>query len=147
MNLKLLYDILNETTVQLRKGEAIVENDNGSTSIFFMPNEAEAPESMEKVDCFFITVGVDLEKAEARRAEFLQILSEYPEPERLAGGPSYIEVGGVIGDQGAAFMMFALGEALGLWKIITPATCGITGDAGKQLADRGFILISGYKAA
>lgn len=145
MNLELLHTILNETTVQLRKGDAIVDNANGSTSIFMMPNEAKAPETMKKVDCFFITVGVDMEKAEARRAELVQILSQYPEPERLAGGPSYIEAGAVLGDQGAAFMMFALGEALGLWKVITPTTVHITGEQAVELAGRGFIFTSGYK--
>jgi hypothetical protein len=145
MNLELLHTILNETTVQLRKGDAIVDNGNGSTSIFMMPNEAEAPETMKKVDCFFITVGVDMEKAEARRAEFVQILSQYPEPERLADGQTYIEVGAALGDQGAAFMMFALGEALGLWRVITPTTVHITGEQAVELAGRGFIVISGYK--
>lgn len=33
---------------------------------------------------------------------------------------SYLQVGAEIGDQGLSFKLFALGELLGVWKVITP---------------------------
>lgn len=131
MNLNRLYAILGETTRQLRKGAEIA-------------HESEIG-NMTPVDMVFVTIGVDTAKAEKHRAELVEILGTYPDPERLAGGPSYIEVGGVIGDQGAAFCLFALGQTLGLWEIITPATFGLTGDEARQAAGSGFIVITGFR--
>lgn len=142
-----LYEILNETTVQLRKGEVIEEHQEGNlkvTEVFAMPHEDESGDNLQKVDCIFLTIGVDKEKAERRRDELVAILKDYPEPERLAGGPSYIEVGGVIGDQGAAFQLFALGEVLGLWKVITGKTLGMDDATAREMAGRGMVMISGF---
>ena len=166
MNLDRLYQILRETTAQLRKGEEIegdpqlvdaVKNfkkgDNvnklpgGSVHIYAMPHESQAKDGIEKVDLHFIVVGVDRAKAEQYKDELVAILKTYPQPERLAGGPSYIEVGGEIGDQGAAFQLFALGKVLGLWDVITPEKLGITGPEANQMAGMGFVMMSGFKAA
>lgn len=166
MNLERLYQILRETTAQLRKGEEIEgdsqlvdavknfkEGDNldnlpgGSVHIYAMPHESQAKDNIEKVDCHFITVGVNKAKAEQYKDELIGILKTYPQPERLADGPSYIEVGGEIGDQGAAFQLFALGKVLGLWDIITPARLGITGPEADRMAGMGFVMISGFRAA
>ncbi len=166
MNLKRLYEILRATTVQLRKGEEIEgdpelvkavknlkEGDDasklpgGSVHIYAMPHESQVKSSIEKVDCHFITVGVDKAKAEQYKDELIAILKTYPQPERLAGGPSYIEVGAVIGDQGAAFMLFALGKVLGLWDVITPEKLGITGPPADQLAGSGLVMMSGFNPA
>ncbi len=35
---------------------------------------------------------------------------------------NYLEVGGDIGDQGAALMLIGMGHLLGLWKALSPAT-------------------------
>ncbi len=155
-----LYRILVETTCQLRKGDeiegtpelvdAIKRGDEdlpgGVAEIYAMPHEREALAGIEKVDCEFVVIGVDKAKAEERRGELMEILNSYPQPERLAGGPSYIEVGAEIGDQVAAFQLFALGKALGLWSVITPATMGITGPEARQMAGSGFVMIGGYRA-
>ncbi|MDP3725632.1 MAG: hypothetical protein Q8R36_00365 [bacterium] len=172
MNLDRLRQILRETTAQLRKGEEIEgdpelanavknfkEGDDvsnlpgGSVHIYAMPHESQAKNGIEKVDCHFITVGVDKAKAETHRAELVAILNEWPSEAwggtvpKLEEGPSYIHVGGVIGDQGAAFQLFALGKVLGLWDIITPATLGITGLEADQMAGSGLVMTSGFKAA
>ncbi|MBU2595389.1 hypothetical protein KJ713_00980 [Patescibacteria group bacterium] len=161
MEVERLYQILQATTVQLRKGEE-VEGDpelvevikrgddvdqmpGGTVHIYAMPHESEAGDGIKKVDCHFITVGVNKAKAEELRGALVDVLKGYPQPDRLAGGSSYIEVGGVIGDQGAAFQLFALGKVLGLWDIITPATLGITGSQADQLAGGGLVMMSGYK--
>lgn len=158
MNTSKLYQILNETTVQLRKGEVVhgtpelvsainegrEELPGGVVTIDAMPHESEAGE-LKPIDCFFLTVGVDMAKAEARRAEFIDLLDNYPNAEELARGPSYIAVGAAIGDQGAAFQLFALGAALGLWSIITPGAFGLTGEEAQCAAGSGFIMITGYR--
>lgn len=62
--------------------------------------------------------------------------------DRLAQGPSYIELGGWIGDQGLAMAFMALGKILGLWDIVTPATLGIEGDQAQQMMGMGFVMIA-----
>ena len=172
MNLDRLYQILRETTAQLRKGEEVegdpqlvgaVKNfkggDNidelpgGSVHIYAMPHESQAKDGIEKVDLHFIVVGVDKAKAEAHKDELVGILKDWPSEAwgnpipKLEEGPSYIHVGGAIGDQGAAFQLFALGKVLGLWDIITPAKLGITGEQANQMAGMGFVMVDGFKAA
>lgn len=163
MNLDRLYKILSETTVQLRKGgmvhgdrhlvDAVKEGRDldkepgGVVTIDAMPHVTEAPSGIEKVDLEFLVIGVDKAAAEKNRAELIEILKTYPQPDRLAGGPSYIEVGAEIGDQGAAFQLFALGKVLGLWDVITPATMGFAGAEARQMAGSGFVMMSGFNAA
>lgn len=145
MDVMRLRAILSETTVQLRKGKPMERDANGATHLYFMPNESEVSDDLIKIDLHFIVIGVDKGAAERRKDELMDILGEYPQPERLAGGPSYIEVGGAIGDQGAALQLFALGEALDLWKVITPKVMGIEGPAADELAGKGMVMISGFK--
>jgi hypothetical protein len=142
VDLNRLRDILAVTTVALRKGEVVDGN-----SIYAMPSVADAPKHLEKVDCVFIVIGVAKAKAEELKPDLIEILKTYPKPDRLAGGPSYIEVGAVLGDQGAAFQLFALGKVLGLWEIMTPATIGVTDEnEAMDLAVKGFVMISGWKS-
>jgi len=150
MNLNLLHKILSETTIQLRKGAEVEERTVGVmqvTEVFAMPHESEAHPDLERIDMELLTIGVDKAKAEDHKADLIAVLREYPKPERLAGGPSYIEVGAEIGDQGAAFQLFALGKVLGLWDVITPAKLGITGEQARQMAGNGFIMMTGFKVA
>lgn len=153
-----LYEILNDTTIQLRKGEAIhgtpelvdaihrgdEELPGGVVTLDIMPKESDARVDLGRVDLHFLTIGVDKQKAEQHKEELIRLLNDYPKPERLAGGPSYIEVGAEIGDQGAAFQLFALGKILGLWDVITPDSMGMDGDLADQMAGSGFIMITGY---
>ncbi len=170
MNLERLYQILKETTVQLRKGEAVEgdpelvnaikdlkEGDDpknlpgGSVHIYAMPHESELKKDLEKVDLHFIVIGVDKAKAETYRVELISILKEWPSESwgspvpKLEDGPSYIHAGGVVEDQGAALQLFALGQVLGFWKVITPATLGITGPLADQMAGIGHVMIDGFR--
>jgi len=143
-----LIEICKEATIQLRKGDIVEKRTSGNievTEIYMMPHVSKASNSLEKIDMEFITIGVNREIAEKNRQAFIEICESYPRPDRLAAGPSYIEVGAEVGDQGLAFQMFAIGEVLGLWKVITPARLGIIGAESRQLAGSGFIMISGYK--
>lgn len=65
--------------------------------------------------------------------------------DRIKGGPSYIEWGAWIGDQGMAMTVMAAGAYAGLWEVVTPATLHITGAEADELAGRGFIMTTGLK--
>lgn len=148
MDTEKLYRILNATTAEYRKGEAVEERQSGRlavTEIYMMPPVDDAPPEIEKVDVVFEVIGVDKAKAEQHRDDLIGILNDYPQPDRLARGPSYIEVGGVIGSQSGAFRLFALGKVLGLWQLITPATMGFEGHEARDVAGKGFIMITGYR--
>ena len=148
MDVNRLLEILAETTCQYRKGEAIQTTNQPRLKViemYDMPHASEADAYYELVDLHFIKVGVDKIKAECRRAELVHLLKDYPDPNELASGPSYIAVGARLGDQGAAFCLFALGKVLGLWGIITPETLGIEGDQARDLVGRGYIMCSGWR--
>lgn len=152
MDLDRLYAILDATTSQFRKGPEVEQRTlaghNGPVDVvevYAMPHTDDAPAGVEKVDCEFLVIGVDKEKAESYRNELRALLRTYPEPTRLAGGPSYIEVGGVLGDQAAAFRLFALGQVLGFWRVMTPRGLGFVGEEARELAGNGMIMITGFK--
>lgn len=73
------------------------------------------------------------------------LVSEYPDMERLRVGPSYLEIGGALGDQGIALLLIALGELVGLWKAITPKVLGFTGLEANQMAGMGLLMASGIR--
>lgn len=123
-----LYGILAATTAQIRKGANIDAR------------------KLERVDCHFIDIAVDHAKAKSARADLINILNNWPN-DQLAGGPSYIDVGATIGDQGAAFQLFALGEVLGLWSIITPKKLGLDDETAESFAGAGLIMMTGYRRA
>lgn len=70
---------------------------------------------------------------------------EDPKTDELAGGPSYIRWGYLLGDQTLALLTMACGAKAGLWEVITPGTLGITGEEAADLAGRGFVMTSGLK--
>ena len=150
MDLNRLHEIINATTIQLRKGMQ-VEGDNHSgittVDIYDMPHVDDLKPGIETVDMEFVVIGVKKDVAEGYREELIEILKTYPQPERLKGGPSYIEVGAEIGDQGAAFQLFALGKVLELWNVITPAFFGMKGMDAQQFAGSGGIMITGFDVA
>jgi hypothetical protein len=147
-----LSPILAACTEPVRhNGQPIVsEHDAGPihvTEIYgYLATEADVPPDIEKRDVHFFVVAVDKAKAEQYRPSLIEWLTNYPEPERLAGGPSYIEIGARVGSQEAALRLFALGDVLGLWKLITPERLGITGPEADALAGNGLVMISGWKA-
>ena len=154
MDLDRLHEIIRETTSEFRKG-AVVEKSVGlspsglevtKTEFWGMPHVDDAPDDLVQVDVVFEVIGVAVDKARARRDELIAILDAYPSLDRLRGGPSYIEVGAEVGGQGAALRLFALGEVLGLWEVITPQKVGITVEAtAREMAGVGFVMISGYR--
>lgn len=83
---------------------------------------------------FAEAVGLALEFV---HGEFADISREHFEK-----GPSYIELGAWIGDQGRAIKLIALGGNLGLWDVITPSTLGIGGEQAKNFLGMGMLFPS-----
>lgn len=141
-------EILRECTTEFRKGERIVEESTPNAQVvhvYDMPHVDEAPEGLAMHDLTFVWIGVDKAAAERNRERILEECRRWPDPERLASGPSYIEVGAQVGSQDAALCFFALGAELGLWSVVTPETLGFEGQEALNLAGRGFLMISGYQ--
>jgi hypothetical protein len=43
-----------------------------------------------------------------------------------------------------AMRLFALGQALGMWKVITPEGLGIEGEDADRMAGSGFVMMTGW---
>lgn len=138
-----LCKLIAETTSIYRHGEVVEERD-GATHINMMPHKNVVPTDEETRDMVFLVVGVKQNLADEKREEIVEALKEYPEPERLAGGPSYIESGAHLGSQEMALRLYALGDVIGLWRLILPRTLGITGEQERAFAGNGMILFEGY---
>lgn len=98
--------------------------------------DRDAPEHSSNVHFFWVSAKNNPTK------EGLQELleAEYPSLDRLNGGPSYIEMGAELGDQGAALLLIGLGDILDLWNAVTPAKLGMEGSMAEQMAGNGFIM-------
>jgi hypothetical protein len=151
MNAQRLYEILQKTTRVYRKGEQVEQREVGNihvTEIFGCPRTSEATKDngYEKVDMIFVDVLVDRKNAELCKNELEKILEEYPQPDRLAGGPSYIELAPNLGlEQEGALRAMALGKTLGLWQIMSAKTFGMDEQTAREMAGVGLLMISGYK--
>ncbi len=142
-----LIDLIAKSTVPYRKGAEISEEHAGQlivNHVYFMPHVDEAKTSLVDVHFFKVGLapGVD---ADDLRAQLIEALDEYPQPERLAGGPSYIESGAELGSQQYALQLYGLGELLGLWDVITPEKMHVTGPQADELAGAGFVMMTGYR--
>lgn len=149
MDLEHLHKIVRETTAMFRKGPTETTRVVGPievVEIYAMPHVDDAPATLDLIDVGPMVVGVDRAKALARKAELVALLKEYPVGE-LERGPSYITVGGHIGSQDAALCLFALGEVLNVWRLMTPARLGATpgSDLEKQAIGAGFVMIDGFR--
>ena len=102
-----------------------------------MPDR-EAPRHSVDVHFFWVT-GVN----EPTKDGLAAVLHEYPEPDRLRSGPSYIELGAVLGSQELALRLIGLGQLVGLWRAVTPEAVGIAGAEAKRLAGNGFVMMTG----
>lgn len=144
-----LRRVLDATTALLRKGEEVSSEKNGPINVVTidaMPHESEVDRSdAEVVNCTLCSVSVSKSEAPKFKDDLIRILSDYPDADNLAKGPSYIHVGAEIGDQGDAFRLFALGKVLGLWNVITPETMGFEGQEAWRLAGGGFVMITGWR--
>jgi hypothetical protein len=136
------------TTLPFRKGEEVTVRQVGSlevTTVDDMPPAGQAPP--DPVDVHFMLVGFT---EGIDRGMFLALLkaacdghgefADVPRT-RLLTGPSYIELGAWLGDQGLALRFLALGEKLGLWEVVTPKRLKFPEEAGDALAGHGFVRL------
>ncbi|HLC78120.1 MAG TPA: hypothetical protein VJH92_03275 [Candidatus Nanoarchaeia archaeon] len=151
MKTERLYEMLKESTKVYWKGESVERRNAGNvtvTEIFGYDHTNKAPitANFEKIDMVFVDVVVDRDKAENYRTELTTLLEEYPQPDRLVGGPSYIELAPNLEmEQESALRLMALGKTLGLWEVISGKILGATDAETLQMAGNGFLMISGYK--
>ena len=151
MTTKTLSDIVSETTRVFRKGEAVEERQEGNLKVvelfgYESTNKAPSGDNFDKVDMIFIDVVVDKSRAEKYNKDIREQLRKYPQPERLLGGPSYIELAPNLGmGQEGALRLMALGKTLGLWDVMNGKSLGMSDSEAKQMAGQGFLMISGYK--
>jgi hypothetical protein len=61
--------------------------------------------------------------------------------EDLAGGPSYITLGGWLGSQSLALMLIGAVELVGLAKAITPSVLGLEGADADAAAGMGLVML------
>jgi hypothetical protein len=148
-----LIDYVLRSTRVYRVGPRVRKEGRIVTVDDFPPVPAEGEsEGEEIIDLFFVKVGFT-EAVEARTAtEFYDLVVSAAEKGAgamnvsvLRGGPSYIALGGWLGDQTLAFQYLALGAYHGLWDVVTPSTLGITGSAAMDIAGRGMVMASGLR--
>ena len=146
--------VLQACTTMYRKGEVIAVQDRFGikrVDVYAMPHVQEAPPDEMRVDVHFCVVGVNMRRARQHAGGFTALLAAYPTEawgyptQSLQDGPSYISVGAVVGSQDNALRMFAMGEALGMWKVLTPEVLGITGEEADVFAGRGLVMMSGWR--
>ena len=146
-----LYKIIRKTTRVYRKGEPVQRKQIGNLKVvelFGYEHTTNVPkaDNFEKVDMVFVDVVVDKSQAEKCKDELQRILIEYPQPEKLAGGPSYIELSPNCGlEQDGGLRLMALGKVLGLWDVISGKTLGMDDTEAREMAGMGLLNISGYK--
>jgi hypothetical protein len=63
----------------------------------------------------------------------------------LAGGPSFIALGGWLGSQDLALMLIGAVELAGISPAITPAALGMTGESADMLAGNGLVMLGPSK--
>ncbi len=151
MDAQKLYDIVQDSTRVFRKGESVERRQVGNVDVvelfgYDRTKDDPSGDNFDKVDMVFVDVVVDRAKAEQYRGALAEQLKGYPQPERLAGGPSYIELAPNLGmEQEGAFRVMALGKTLGMWNVISAKTLGLDDAQAREMAGQGFLMISGYK--
>ncbi len=151
MDTRKLYDIVQDSTRIFRKGESVERRQFRNAEVielFGYDHTSKAPtgDNFDIVDMIFVDVVVDIARAEKYRGAFAEQMRAYPQPERLAGGPSYIELAPNMGmQQEGALRVMALGKTLGMWDVMSAKTLGMDDITARHMAGQGFLMISGYK--
>jgi hypothetical protein len=148
--IRTLNEVITEQTLPFRKGEEVKVEVKDGITVVTIDGFPESPSHGALVDVFFIQVGFS--EAAADKAAFVKAAQDALQPgagefsdmdaETLAQGPSYIALGGWLGDQTQALLFMALcAFHLGA-SIITPATLGITDEEpANELAGRGMVMV------
>lgn len=151
---RLLAKIVREHTVVYRKGDIVKTNVVNGMRVVSIDAFPEAPYHGTLVDLHFVEVGFT--EASADKQGFLDALTAAIPTDGeftnlslrdFEGGPSYITIGGWIGDQTLALQFMALCQFNEIGEVITPATLGIEGEQADLLAGRGMVMMMLRKGA
>ena len=108
-----------------------------------LPRESDIPEAVDVVH--FKVVAKPSADAETLRELIDQHDGEFGFVDIFDGGEhSYIELGGWLGDQGAALTLMGMGTHLGLWQLLSPKTVLgnlVDAETEARLAGQGLICI------
>lgn len=146
-----LIDYVERATVTYRKGDVVKVSNSTALRVITIDAFPALPEGdTTTIDCHFVEVGFTEALAEHTHEEFAAMILAAADGEfaRLtakdwAGGPSYIAIGGWIGDQGRAFQFMAMCVAHGLADaVITPERLHITGAEAEHLAGLGLVMLA-----
>ncbi len=143
-----LNDIIRRYTIPYRKdAELIRMEDVGGIRVIHVNGYPEAPSHGELVDVHFLKVGFTEASAdvEAFRNALKQALTGHGEfcdltAKDFAGGPSYTTVGGWLGDQTQALLLFALIQHYGMGECITPERLRMPEDTWDAMAGAGYVM-------
>jgi hypothetical protein len=147
MNKKRLMEVLNDSTCFISKGERTQRKLPGIPVLLWGLLLSATDPNIQRfnlVDCHFVTVAVNPEQAEAHRQDFIELLAEFPDYQKLGEGPSYKHVASVVGDDMTALRVFGLGQTLGLWDVLLPGQLGVDPELEDEAADLGAIVVTGY---
>ncbi len=145
-----LNEIITEQTLPFRKGEEVKVEEKDGITVVTMDGFPPSPSHGKLIDVHFIQVGFT--EAAADKDVFIKATRLALQPGQgafqdlttkdLAGGPSYITLGGWLGDQTQALLFMALCAFHGLGNIITPANLGITDEKEvAMLAGSGLLMV------
>jgi hypothetical protein len=102
-------------------------------------------EDNKVVELHFMTVAVDVARAQAHGVNFLDFMANSRAIRPMGSSTdmftSYTDIGGAVGDQWLGLQAMAAGEALGLWKVYTPADAGYEGGDANAIAGAGGVMI------
>ena len=142
MNTERVNEIIEACTQLYRKSRS---EDGHYTEMSVMPFAAAMPSVQHAVDVHFYIVGVIRVRADYYKEELVDLLCGYPDREMLYAGPSYTQVAYELGSKDMTLRLYALGEYLKCWEVITPESLGFDGDVADQLAkSAGLVLTTGF---
>lgn len=129
--------------VEVREGEAV--------TVVEVNAFPEAPPDSKRADVHFTLVGptegfpetevlIETVRGALGNGEFQSMSAK-----GLAGGPSYITLGGWLGSQDLALMLIGAVELAGIAEAITPAVFGATGETARQMAGAGMVMLGPSK--
>ena len=148
LNWTRIIEILDETTIFLRTEPLHEQRNVGKMEVheFYLMSTVEEGmgrfPNLKIEDVIFFNVGIHADKAEALRAELVELLR--PASSVFEEGPSYTHFGNCI-EQQTALRLFGLGKYLGFWDIFSGRSLGMEARKTEELARGGFLMAAGWK--
>jgi hypothetical protein len=152
--LEVLTDYVQRSTEVFRKGDIVTEirPEGSHVDVVIIDGFPKRPLDRRVIDCHFVYIGLTEALAELSHEEFYDLVLSAKngifttiDAGGWKRGPSYIEIGGWLGDQTLAFKFMACVEAHEMGEIVTPARLGITGPLADDLAGKGYVMITGLR--